>query len=162
MNIYIYTDGSAINNGKKNAIGGYGVYFPKYPDLNVSEPYKFPNSIPTNQKTELYAIYIALLQSMKIKNIKDCNIHIYSDSSYSINCITKWIPTWIKNNWKKADNTVVKNIELLKIIWIAFNNLKSNCKDIKFHHINSHTGKKDEHSIGNDVADKFANAGTFK
>ena len=28
--IDIFTDGSTINNGKKNALGGIGVYIPKY------------------------------------------------------------------------------------------------------------------------------------
>ena len=55
----VYTDGSTFNNGKKNAIGGIGVYFPHKKLDNISEP--FTDDLATNNKCELEACRQALL-----------------------------------------------------------------------------------------------------
>ena len=42
-----------------------------------------------------------------------CEVKVYSDSAYVVNSIQKgWIYSWKKNNWKKADKSKVKNIDL--------------------------------------------------
>lgn len=154
--INIYTDGSTINNGKPNASGGYGVYFPDFPLLNLSEPFLL--SVPTNQKTELYALLKCFQQCYILsRENKNYEFHVYSDSDYSIKCLTTWIKSWVKNNWKKADGKSVKNIEIIKPLYEEYNKV---IDKIVIKHINSHTGKKDIHSIGNDTADKLAMIGT--
>ena len=103
----------------------------------------------TNQRAELYAI----LKSLKIININDYNsIIIYTDSQYSINCITKWIKNWLKNNWKDKHNKPVKNRDLIEPI---YNIYKTN-NNIKFTHILAHTNLQDCHSLGNNKADMLA------
>ena len=142
--IYIYTDGACKNNGKKNAIAGIGVYIKDICD--ISERIKGKQ---TNQRAELYAI----LKSLKIININDyTSIIIYTDSQYSINCITKWIKNWIKNNWKDKHNKPVKNKDLIEPI---YNIYKTN-NNIKFTHILAHTNLQDCHSLGNNKADMLA------
>ena len=160
-NINVYTDGSTINNGKENASGGFGVYFPDFNQYNISEP--FLKDIPTNQKTELYAIYIALKTCKKIIKEEDANvsINIYTDSSYSIKCLTEWLPTWIKNDWKKADGKDVKNKEILVPLYKEYSNLKKSYT-VNINHIRSHTGKSDYNSISNEIADKLALLGSSK
>lgn len=145
-NIIIYTDGSCINNGKPNAKAGIGIYFGENDKRNVSE--KFVNK-PTNQRAEIYAI-IKCIDILSSENKKK-KIHIYTDSQYTINCITKWIPKWIKNNWINSKNESVKNKDLLEELYFKYIKLQ-----IYFIHINSHTNKKDRHSLGNAMADKFA------
>ena len=54
----VYTDGSAINNGKSNARGGIGVYFADRDKRNSSEPF-FLKPI-TNIRVELYAVIRAI------------------------------------------------------------------------------------------------------
>ena len=50
------------------------------------------------------------IKSLKIISIKNYNrVIIYTDSQYSINCITKWVNNWIKNDWKDKHNKLVKN-----------------------------------------------------
>ena len=71
---------------------------------------------------------------------------------YSINCI-KWIPAWIKKNWKKADGKPVQNIPYLKDLWNEYNKCQ---RKINIYHVRSHTSNNDKHSIGNDMADKLA------
>ena len=145
-NIIIYTDGSCINNGKPNAQAGIGIYFGENDKRNISE--KFING-PTNQRAEIYAI-IKCIDILNSENIKK-NIHIYTDSQYTINCITKWIPKWIKNNWINSKNESVKNKDLLEELYLKYNKVS-----INLIHINSHTNKKDVHSLGNAMADKLA------
>ena len=163
----IYCDGCAINNGKSNVYGGYGVYFPKYIHFNISEPFIINNC--TNQRTEIYAMYIALKVineniQLIVDNSSIDEIFIYSDSMYTIKCITDWIPKWEKNNWKKTDGKDVLNKDLLLLLWNEFNLVKSIklIKLIELKHINSHTGKTDEHSLGNKEADRLAVNGANK
>ena len=143
-NINIYTYGSCINNGKKNAKAGIGIYISD--DLQISEKLE---GKPTNQRAELYAILKSLLI---IDILKYSNINIYTDSMYSINCITKWVRDWKKNDWKDSKKKNVKNRDLIENI----DKIYSKYNHINFIHVEAHTNKIDIHSINNDKADKLA------
>jgi len=147
--LIVYTDGSCINNGRKNAHGGIGIYFPNKELKDLSKPYKLGNC--TNQKTELYAILTALRYIKQKLNIKKYKIIIKTDSAYSINCVTKWIYKWQKNNWLTSANTIVANRDLIELI-----NKYYEKYDITFIHVDAHTHKDDFDSISNDHADKLA------
>tara|TARA_B100000214_G_C23967030_1_gene628244 strand:- start:1716 stop:2396 length:681 start_codon:yes stop_codon:yes gene_type:complete len=149
--ITLYTDGSCIGNGKKNAIAGIGVYFGENDDRNISEPFIDDNQ--SNQRAELYAIYRALFT---LKDYDD-KIVIYTDSEYSIKSLTIWIKNWLKNNWKNTKGEIVKNKDLIEKCYELYIKMKVN-----FVHVRSHTGKTDIHSIGNDNADKLAILGAKK
>ena len=146
--LYIYTDGSCINNGKKNARGGIGVHYsdPSIKDISI----KFEGQ-STNNKMELLAIYIGIINIINI-NQRYQHIIIYTDSNYSINCLTKFVKGWIKNNWLTSTREPVKNKELVEKIYLILQKYKH----ITFQHINSHTGKNDIHSKGNARADELA------
>ena len=62
---------------------------------------------PTNNKAELTAILRALELCSKNKIYEQ--IIIYTDSDYSIKCITVWYPQWVEQ--KKLKNR--KNIDIL-------------------------------------------------
>jgi ribonuclease HI len=142
----IYTDGACKNNGSKNAKAGIGVYFSKRNNIKINDiSKKLLCDKPTNNKAELTAI-LAALEKCYEKDIKQ-NIIIYTDSDYCIKCITCWYPEWIKQpNFNKK-----KNIDILNKIFKYYNENK-----VKLIHIRSHTGLQDEHSIGNESADKLA------
>jgi ribonuclease HI len=151
--LIIFTDGACINNGKQNAKAGYGIHFPNNELNDISE--HFINSPITNQRAELYAILIAL---EKIKNISNNNnIELYTDSQYSIDCLTKWVKTWTRNGWKSKFNKPVKNQDIIKSIVNILNNY-----NISFHHVKAHTNKTDFISICNAKADKLATSGIHK
>ena len=97
MNIIVFTDGACTCNGKTQATrGGYGIYFPNKEMQDISR--EFTHKPITNQRAELYAIY----KTLKItKNLSYKSLTIYTDSEYSINCITKWLSGWKKKNWKR-------------------------------------------------------------
>lgn len=150
-NLIIYTDGSCINNGRSNASGGIGVYFGKNDPKNISE--KFTDQ-PTNQRAELYAVIKALdiIFDHPEYNNKLINITIYTDSDYTIKCITKWIHSWLQNDWKTSNGDIVKNKKYIECLY----KLTKQFKNVDFKHIRSHTGKLDIHSIGNQEADRLA------
>jgi len=144
--IHIYTDGSCRNNGYKNAKAGIGVYFGKDDSRNVSEMF---TDNPTSQRAELYAI-IKAIELLTEQEHKYCVI-IHTDSMYSINCITKWCKNWIKNGWRTTTKKPIKNKKLIERLYYLYNQY-----NVKLEHIRAHTGNKDIHSVGNDVADKLA------
>ena len=77
---------------------------------------------------------------------------VYSDSSYSIRCCTTYGEKMSKKGWVQKG----KDIPNREIVEVAYNFVKK-YKNIKFTHIRAHTGLEDEHSIGNDNADRLAN-----
>jgi ribonuclease HI len=146
--IIIYTDGACKHNGSKtkNVRAGIGIHFSLKNRIQLKDiSLKLDIKNPTNNKAELTAILVALQECEK-NNLNE-KIIIYTDSQYSIDAITKWYDQWIINgnlNSKKNIDILKKIKEYLKII------------DVKFIHIRSHTNLQDEHSIGNDKADKLA------
>lgn len=148
--IFIYTDGACSNNGKKNASAGIGVY--------IENMYSISEKIigkQTNQRAELYAI----LKALNIINIKDYNrIIIYTDSLYSINCITKWVNGWIKNGWLDKKKYPIKNKDIIESIY----NIYIKHSTIEFNHVIAHTNNNDIHSIGNAKADELARLSLLK
>ena len=137
----VYTDGSTSNNGKIHSVGGCGVWFAHNNQRNISEKYNF--DLPaTNQKCELYAIYLAIKNTNKALKIR-------TDSKYSINCLTNWYKTWEKNGWVNSNKKPIKNKKLIKMILKVMINRK-----ITFEYVKGHSGV-----IGNDEADKLAKRG---
>lgn len=148
-NIIVFTDGSSLNNAGSISFGGIGIHFPNGELDDISEPFLLKPI--TNQRTELYAIYIAIKEITN--NLNFDTITIYTDSEYSIKSLTTWINTWKNNNWKSSTGKPVKNKDIIEPI----NELMDKYpKKIKFKHVRSHTGKQDFESINNDKADKLA------
>lgn len=130
----VYTDGACFNNGFKNAKAGYGIYFGENDPRNVSA--RVPDDLPqTNNVGEL----LAIIEAIKISN--QSGITIYTDSEYCIKMANKLV-----------FDPKAKNMELVK----ELSRLKHQFNVI-LRHIRSHTNNNDEHSIGNDNADRLAN-----
>jgi ribonuclease HI len=158
----IYTDGSSKKIKKTNTyIGGIGVFIVN--NNNDSFNKKFYDKDSTNQKMELIACYLGILKiinySTFIQNAD--SIIIYTDSMYTINCITKWAKVWELNNWThyiKKKIKDVKHSDIIKKIYDIYKKYK-----IIFVHVYSHKTepkekKSDDWNIwyGNYMADKLA------
>lgn len=157
MELTIFTDGACQNNGKKNPIGGCGVYFDNDSIDDISISFNIGNI--TNQRTELYACIIGLEKVLNYSKVT-----IYTDSIYVKECMSNWIKVWLENDWKTANKKPVKNQDLIKKLYELTQKI-----DVKFIHVRAHQNEpSDKESLtyylwhGNDKADKLAVLGCEK
>jgi len=69
----------------------------------------------TNQRGELRAILRAV--DIIEKNFGfEVDVHIFTDSMYSKDCLTTWLPAWLANNWKTKQNKPVCHQDLIEYI----------------------------------------------
>ena len=143
----VYTDGSAINNGKTNCTGGIGVFFCDNDDKNISKQINIENV--TNNKCEL----IACIEAIEKVDFNKYELNIYSDSEYVIKSITEWYINWEKKNFKG-----VKNLELIQKLYNYYKKY-----NINFYHIKAHKKEPNNkysqeyiHWYGNMMADTLA------
>jgi ribonuclease HI len=142
---YVYTDGACSNNGQENAMAGIGIYFGENDTRNVSRQIKGKQ---TNNTAELQAI-IQLYNIIKDDIVNKRKICIVSDSEYAIRCATEYGEKHHSKGWKKD----IPNKDMVKEVYELYKGLDN----VKFVHIMAHTDKIDNHSMGNDGADKLAN-----
>jgi ribonuclease HI len=155
--INVFTDGSCIQSTKKNAASrpaGYACVFPEYPKHNFAA--KLEGKEKTNNRAEFTACIVALKIADDIDSKYERPVKVYTDSELLINSLTKWLPGWKAKNWKKADGSPVKNVDLLKELEELMKKRR-----VSFKHVRAHTGKKDWESINNDLADKMAKTAAF-
>lgn len=157
---HIFTDGACTNNGGKKAKGAIGVHFFSDPAIgaDISQPL-LPAEPQTNNRAELRAIQAALdgIDSHEYEWSKRfTHYQIWSDSEYSIHCLTKWAEGWRRNGWKKKDGSLIQNIDLIKPIYERL--LRS--PNITLHHVRGHQNhRKDEFPFsGNHRADELASS----
>ena len=153
--LLVFTDGSCSRNGKANAIGGIGIHFPDgdLPDISKI----FPLNGCTNQRTELYAILSTLRYVKETHDLNLYNLFIKTDSEYSINCLTRWAPNWVRTGWVKKDGKPVLNRDLIETIYKYMTRYH-----IYLQYVPAHTGKRNADAIGNAKADTLATQATKK
>jgi ribonuclease HI len=142
---YVYTDGACSNNGKDNAFAGIGIFFGINDNRNIS---KNIEGKQTNNTAELSAI-IETYYIIENDIINGKKIAIVSDSDYAIRCASSYGEKCYKKGW----NVDIPNKEMVKTAY----ELYKNKLNVQFIHIKAHTNNTDNHSIGNDNADKLAN-----
>ena len=82
----------------------------------------------------------------------DEDLVLYTDSDYSINCLTKWLTGWVSRKWKTAEGKDVLHQDLIRDTSSRLAKFKSH----RFVHVRAHTGGEDDLSKQNDVVDKMA------
>ena len=97
----IYTDGACSGNPGP---GGWGVVL-RYGTV-VRELHGGERST-TNNRMELMAA-ISALEALS----RPVPVTLYTDRTYVLNGITKWLPRWQASGWKTAARKPVKNVEL--------------------------------------------------
>jgi ribonuclease HI len=148
----IFTDGACSNNGRPGAKAGYAVWVPDARHLSCSG--RLPETDPqTNQRAELTAIHRAIVM-MDEGGFHTEDLVLYTDSDYSINCLTKWLSGWVSRKWKTAEGKDVLHQDLIKDTSSRLAKFKSH----RFIHVRAHTGGEDDLSKQNDVVDRMARA----
>ncbi|GDX84589.1 ribonuclease HI [Methylococcaceae bacterium] len=136
--VIIYTDGACRGNPGKGGWGAILRYKGKIKELHGGE------RDTTNNRMELMAA-ISALEALK----KPCVVHLYTDSKYVLDGITKWLPNWKKAGWKTAAKKPVKNEDLWQRL-----DLVIQTHTIDWRWVKGHSGNK-----GNERADTLANLG---
>ena len=72
---------------------------------------------------------------------------IYCDSTYAINCVSKWAAGWERKGWRKADGEI-KNLSIIQAAYAVFTQIESKLELI---HVRGHVGTE-----GNELADRMA------
>jgi ribonuclease HI len=135
MKITIFTDGASRGNPGP---GGWGAV--KVSDAEVRE-FGGSEKHTTNNRMEIQAA-IAALQACEVGD----EIVLYTDSSYLINGITKWVSGWKRNGWITKTKEDVMN----KDLWMELDAAVSG-KKILWTHVGGHIG-----SPGNERCDEIA------
>lgn len=100
----------------------------------------------TNNMGELMAVLDLLQQTAHV----DDDLHVYCDSKYVIDSVTRWMPGWKRKGWKKSDGKPVLNVELMKALDAAMEGRRDR---VRFEWVKGHAG----HAL-NEAADRRANA----
>ena len=151
MKVDVYTDGACNHNGKKNAQASYAYYFPDHKALSFAA--RVPDDQPqTNNRGELTGILEAVKKAQTSFPAEEIELHIYTDSEYSKNCLTKWLTGWIAKGWKTSTGTNVINRDLIENISGRFLMFQS----YTITHVRAHTGGDDEQSRNNHIVDRMA------
>jgi ribonuclease HI len=151
MKVEVYTDGACSKNGKKDAKASWAFYLPEHRQLSKAE--RVPdNQLQTNQRGELTAISEAVKAIEIAFPPGETDLKIFTDSEYSKNCLTKWLSTWIGNNWMTSQGKDVAHRDLIE----ETVNRLSKFKSYNFTHVKAHTGGVDELSRNNHIVDRMA------
>lgn len=107
--IEYFTDGSAIPNPGQ---GGYAVIKNGIPHIIGGEP--STSATPANQSTNIRMEGYAIMSALIDADGEQCTIT--TDSEFWINVLTKWAPSWHKNNWRKKSGEI-KNLDIVQPLY---------------------------------------------
>lgn len=151
--IVIYTDGSTLKNGAKDAKGGFGVVVCEgEPNSDISayhviDCYQERAEGTTNNRMEIEAI----LWAVKNYGTKPGDFFgpiVYTDSLYCVNSFNTWMYGWKSRGWVRAKNQPVENLDLIKEYDRLVN---QEGRTIELRHVKGHAG-----TLWNELADGLA------
>ncbi|MBM7775428.1 ribonuclease HI [Actinokineospora baliensis] len=139
MIVEIYTDGACSPNPGP---GGWGAVL-RYGSHERELSGGFAEET-TNNRMELMAP-IQALEALK----RPSTVHMYTDSTYVRNGITKWVAQWRANGWLTSARQPVKNVDL----WQRLVEAQAR-HEVEWHWVKGHNGHPE-----NERADQLAVAG---
>lgn len=156
MKIRVFTDGACSKNGHQGAKASYAFWIPEHKELSKADfvPEEDPQ---TNNRGELLAIYQGVKCIYDNFPADEVELQVYTDSMYSKNCLTVWLPGFIERNWKTSGykgsaSSDVKNRDLIE----ESTKLLSKFKSYILTYVAAHTGGDDELSKHNETVDRMA------
>lgn len=136
----IYCDGACKGNPGRS---GAGIAIYKSGEALPSLLYGGADIVGTNNIAELKA----LNQALSLASKHNGDVQIFTDSQYSINCITLWAYSWKKAGWKKNGGDI-KNLSLIKEAHAAYESMRER---VSIKYVKGHAGTE-----GNELADRMA------
>ncbi|VDC04317.1 unnamed protein product [Peniophora sp. CBMAI 1063] len=138
--VKVWTDGSSLNNGRRGASAGAGVFFGPGNRHNIAQ--RVPDA-QTNNRAEVFAVLLALAAvSPAVPLI------VHSDSQYAIQSVTTWAPDNADAGWSCKNGDILKDCAA----WI-----RARPARVHFEHVRAHSDDK-----SNDAADALAKRGAGK
>lgn len=151
MEVRIFTDGACQGNGRTGAKASYACWFPDNKELSCSG--RVPeDEQQTNQRGELMAIHRGVKVLSEKMDPSEIDVKIFTDSTYSKNSLTVWLPLWINNGWKTSTGKDVCHRDLIE----ETSNILIKFKSYTISYVAAHTGKNDELSRNNHIVDRMA------
>ena len=99
MELVIYTDGSSLNNGKENCVGGWSAIFLLNGKMYIR--YGHLSAQSSNNKGEIGGVLYSINM---LRNKKDWKLKMVSDSQYVVKSINEWRHKWVKNDYEGIKN----------------------------------------------------------
>ncbi|CAG8459870.1 929_t:CDS:2 [Ambispora gerdemannii] len=143
----VWTDGSALGNGRFGARAGVGVFWGANDSRNISE--RLPGPKQTNQRAEI----TAAIRALETCTDNHLTLEIKTDSQYLVKAHKSWIENWVKNGWKTATKQDVGNKDLFQRLLELIKNREGK---VEITYVPGHAGVE-----GNEAADRLANAGAL-
>lgn len=137
--VIIHTDGGCRPNPGP---GGWGAVLRQR--QHVREMCGGDAGATSNNRMELTAPIMALEALTR-----SVTVHLYTDSTYVRNGITKWVLGWERNGWQTAAKQPVKNVDLWKRLQLACARHR-----VEWFWVKGHSGIAD-----NELADELATRG---
>lgn len=132
--VTIYTDGACSGNPGPGGYGAVLFYGAHKKEISGGEKQT------TNNRMEILAV-IEALALLK----EPCNVKIYSDSAYVVNCFQQnWIKNWQRNGWRNSKKEPVENQDLWKTLLEKMSMHKVEYVKVKGHSDNEWNNRCDE------------------
>jgi ribonuclease HI len=142
VGLQIYCDGACEPNP-----GNSGSGIAVYRDGTLAQLwYGLYNPNGTNNTAELNALHHAMLIAQTAISA-GLTAEILCDSTYSINCISKWAPGWEQKGWRKSGGEI-RNLSIIQSAYALYTSLGSR---LQLTHVSAHVGTE-----GNELADRMA------
>jgi len=142
VGLQIYCDGACEPN-PGNAGSGIAVYR----DGTLAELwYGLYNPNGTNNTAELNALHHAMLIAEPAIS-SGLSAQILCDSTYSLNCISRWAASWEQKGWRKPGGEI-RNLSIIQSAYAVYTSLGPRLQLI---HVKGHAGTE-----GNELADRMA------
>lgn len=123
--VFLYTDGACSGNPGPGGYGAILVFGKIEKELSGGE------KETTNNRMELMAAIVGL-EALK----EPCRVLLTSDSRYLVDAVEKkWLESWQKRGWKKADGKPALNVDLWQRLQVQLNR-----HDVSFRWIKGHAG----------------------
>ncbi|NIK77917.1 ribonuclease HI [Paenibacillus castaneae] len=132
--VMIYTDGACSGNPGPGGWGSVLFFGQHKKEISGGEKHT------TNNRMEIKAV----IEGLKLLK-EPCNVKVYSDSAYVVNCFQKgWINGWLRNGWKNSKKDPVENQDLWKELLELMNKHKVEYVKVKGHSDNEWNNRCDE------------------